>query len=206
MEIRLGEHTYRIGRLNAFKQLDVVHRLLPCMDKLAGFIGAQPDEKNTARMADVLAALSDEGFEFITTTCLEVVERKRPDGEWAPVSVNGAAGLGLGLASTFQLTWQVIMENLSDFLHWRALRNSAENAASPNAPASPDSASAFFPGQPEGKSQPSKSRMIGKQEFLLRPVAAHMCSYKDLRDCSVSLFDVALMNEYLDVRHKSEKV
>ena len=48
--------------------------------------------------------------------------------------------------------------------------------------------------------------MIGKQEFLLRPVAAHMCSYKDLRDCSVSLFDVALMNEYLDVRHESEKV
>jgi hypothetical protein len=35
-------------------------------------------------------------------------------------------------------------------------------------------------------------------DFLLRPVREGMCSYTSLRDCSLTLEDVFLMNAYLD--------
>lgn len=33
----------------------------------------------------------------------------------------------------------------------------------------------------------------------MRPVRAGMCKYESLKDCTLDLADLALMNEYLDI-------
>jgi hypothetical protein len=38
------------------------------------------------------------------------------------------------------------------------------------------------------------------EDFLLRPVMEGMCRYESLKDGSLSLYDLMLMNEALDVR------
>jgi len=39
----------------------------------------------------------------------------------------------------------------------------------------------------------------GGEQFLLQPVHAGMCTYLDLKNGSLSLYDVALLNEYLEM-------
>ena len=45
----------------------------------------------------------------------------------------------------------------------------------------------------------------GGEDWLLRPVIKGMCRYESLKDCSLSLADVALMNDALDVRDENER-
>ncbi|KEY56939.1 MULTISPECIES: hypothetical protein [unclassified Serratia] len=49
----------------------------------------------------------------------------------------------------------------------------------------------------------------GGEDYLLRPVEAGMCSMAELKGGSLDLFDIALMNDYLDVKianeHRIEK-
>jgi hypothetical protein len=42
------------------------------------------------------------------------------------------------------------------------------------------------------------------QDWLLRPVLAGMCRYESLKDGSLDLCDIALMNEALDVKAENE--
>jgi hypothetical protein len=42
------------------------------------------------------------------------------------------------------------------------------------------------------------------EEWLLRPVGRQMCRYESLKDGTLSLFDIAQMNEYLDMQAENE--
>ncbi len=42
--------------------------------------------------------------------------------------------------------------------------------------------------------------MASEEDWLLRPAAEQMCRYESLIDGTLSLEDVADMNEYLDIR------
>lgn len=42
------------------------------------------------------------------------------------------------------------------------------------------------------------------EDWLLRPVLAGCCRYESLVDGTLSLEDVAIMNEALDVQHENE--
>lgn len=42
--------------------------------------------------------------------------------------------------------------------------------------------------------------MTNGEDWLMRPVLAHLCKYESLLDCTLSLDDVAAMNEALDVQ------
>jgi hypothetical protein len=44
----------------------------------------------------------------------------------------------------------------------------------------------------------------GGEGWLLRPVAAGMCRYESLLDGTLSLADVALMNDFLDCKAENE--
>ncbi len=198
MDFTLGEQTYRIGRLNAFNQLYLVQRLLPFFGKLAETADGKT-EQSISRITAAFAALSDEDSEFIITICLEAVRRKQPGGRWIPALADTTFMAGLGMNAMLILAEQVIRKNLWTFFQ-RIAKGSPESSTTFLG------ASTSFSGQPEEKNLPSRPRMIGREEFLLRPVDAGLCSYQALRDRSLSLFDVALMNEYLDVRHESEKV
>lgn len=48
-------------------------------------------------------------------------------------------------------------------------------------------------------------KMPGGEDWLLRPCVEGMCRYESLKDGTLSLYDVALMNDALDVRHENER-
>jgi hypothetical protein len=43
------------------------------------------------------------------------------------------------------------------------------------------------------------------EDFLLRPVLAGLCKYESLKDGSLDLADIALMNEALDVQAENQR-
>ena len=46
--------------------------------------------------------------------------------------------------------------------------------------------------------------MAGGEDWLLRPVMKGLCKYEGLKDGSLDLLDVAIMNEALDVQDENE--
>lgn len=46
--------------------------------------------------------------------------------------------------------------------------------------------------------------MGGGEDWLMRPVLEGVCKYESLKDCTLDLFDIAIMNEALDVRAENE--
>lgn len=46
----------------------------------------------------------------------------------------------------------------------------------------------------------------GGEDWLLRPVLAGMCRYESLRDCTLGLDDIALMNDALAVKADNEEL
>lgn len=47
--------------------------------------------------------------------------------------------------------------------------------------------------------------MPGGEDWLLRPVIRGMCKYESLRDGTIGLYDIALMNDALDVQEENER-
>lgn len=47
--------------------------------------------------------------------------------------------------------------------------------------------------------------MASENEWLLRPVGRGMCKYESLLDGTLSLYDIALMNDYLDVVDENDR-
>lgn len=45
--------------------------------------------------------------------------------------------------------------------------------------------------------------MLQGEDWLLRPVLAGMCKYESLKDYTLDLVDIAIMNEALDVRSEN---
>lgn len=43
------------------------------------------------------------------------------------------------------------------------------------------------------------------EDWLLRPVIEGLCKYESLKDCSLDLEDVAIMNEALEVKYENER-
>jgi len=43
------------------------------------------------------------------------------------------------------------------------------------------------------------------EDWLLRPVLEGLCKYESLKDGSLGLHDVALMNDALDVKYENER-
>ena len=131
MEVTIGKHNYRTGRLSAFQQLHIARRLTPCLGKLATLSGADValvrDEAGNVKdfsgdfsvvigpVTEAVTALTDADVEYICNACLDVVERKQSGGGWAPVRGNGTTMYELHLAEILQLASVVVREHLSDF-------------------------------------------------------------------------------------------
>ena len=130
-EVTIGQHAYRIGKLNAFKQLHIVRRLSPCLGKLAGLAGEGPGLKRDAQgnpvdveggmekllepLANAMAALSDDDVEYVLHACLEVTDCRQGAG-WARMRANGSTMFdSLSLPVLLQLAFHVLRENLTDF-------------------------------------------------------------------------------------------
>lgn len=138
-EINVGADTFRIGRLDAMKQLHVARRLGPIMAGLGSSImellqqerpadaegeeggSAASMQKEAAMLAlmapimDVVAEMPDETVDYIVRTCLSVVQRRQGD-KWAPM-MRGTNFMfqDVDMTLLIRLTVEVVKENLGGF-------------------------------------------------------------------------------------------
>ena len=47
--------------------------------------------------------------------------------------------------------------------------------------------------------------MAGGEDWLLRPVLRGLCRYESLKDGTLDLLDIAIMNEAIDVQDENER-
>ena len=135
MEYEIKGVNYRTAKLDVFQQLKVSRKLLPilagvladfgsvrAMLPAGGLENANPDalapvlEKVLPRIAEELAALSEDDTNAIIHPCLAVVVRE--NGKvWAPVFNSGQLMFDdIDLFSMLQLVARVVADSLGNFL------------------------------------------------------------------------------------------
>lgn len=128
-ETELGGHTYRIGKLDAFKQFHVSRKIAPMLPRLVPALmqiskdGAAGDgfsklADSLAPFADALASMEDETAEYVIGTCLSAVHRKQ-GSSWASVWSSQAKATmfdDMDLSTLVPLVVHVIRENLGSFI------------------------------------------------------------------------------------------
>lgn len=45
--------------------------------------------------------------------------------------------------------------------------------------------------------------MVDEEDWIMRPVLEHLCKYESLKDGTLGLYDIYLMNEALDIRDEN---
>lgn len=131
-EFEIGGRQYRVGMLNAFKQLHIVRRLTPCLGKLAPLFSSGVSVKKNAEgaitdiegdfsqilgpLTDAVSTLQDDDLDYIVNACLEVTERRQTGGGWARVRTGSATMFDdLTLPALLQIVYNVCVESLADF-------------------------------------------------------------------------------------------
>ncbi|MEE3504833.1 hypothetical protein QN399_00900 [Pseudomonas sp. 10C3] len=139
-EFDLDENTYRVGKLDAFKQFHlsrkiapIIPTLIPVFMKLQASSAIAKDNGSTPSplsgdlssmaevmipFADGIAAMPDATAEFILATCLGAVSRKQGNA-WSPVwsaSQNICMFDDLDIGVMIRLSVRVITESLGPFL------------------------------------------------------------------------------------------
>ncbi|WP_312058778.1 phage tail assembly chaperone [Pantoea septica] len=127
MEFEIKGIQYRAAKLSVFDQLKVSRKLLPVLAGLLGdFQSIQAATKGgdiykamettLPKIADALAALSEEDTNAILFPCLSVVARKNGT-TWAPVMSQGVMMFDdIDLMSMLQLVGRVVVDSLGNFL------------------------------------------------------------------------------------------
>lgn len=128
METDIDGHTYRIGKLDAYKQLHVTRKLAPALwafgsaaTGAADATGKVAEEIALTAMrpvAEAISKLTDEDTEYVVNTCLRVVQRKEGENAWQPVKVGNGNKLmfeDIGLDTMLKIVFAVIQENLGNF-------------------------------------------------------------------------------------------
>lgn len=113
---------YRIGKLDARKQLHVARRVMPIMGALVGLMQAQGQITVTAAlpaMAEQIAAMPDADVDYVVGNCLAVCQRRNDvhGGGWGAVQASNGKLMfdDIGLPEMLQLVAAVIQENLGSF-------------------------------------------------------------------------------------------
>ena len=128
--------SYRIGRLNAKQQFNVLRRLGPVFAAAkpaaqlwlsqADDEGAKPLDRAAlvdnifdavGPLASALGSLTDETSDYVIGTCLGVVTMNRQGSVWAPVANRSGQLMfdDMDLATMLRLVMLVLQENLSNF-------------------------------------------------------------------------------------------
>ena len=130
VEFELSGNTYRIGKLDAFKQFHVSRKIAPIIPTLIPvFVRLSQDKKLTEDLgafsellgpfAEGLASMSDEDSEYIIAMCLAVVSRKAGGDTWAGVwnkSANSCMFDDMDLGVMIQIVIKVIQDSLGPFI------------------------------------------------------------------------------------------
>lgn len=129
----INEKTYKVRKLNAFRQLHVVRRIAPILKELLpeavkmsklqkqGSDLSEVSEDETLKMItpvmEGFSRLSDIDSEYVIKALLEGAEVQQAQGNWARVATpeNGLMFQDMDLMTMLQLSARVFMYNLSGF-------------------------------------------------------------------------------------------
>ncbi len=174
-------------KMNAFDQLWCLRAVEPI---LAGLTGAAKAQKAGASGADplfvALRDMPDEALDGIISRALRRASRLGEDGKWRPVwddqtdePIEGETDLQDLLQSVALIVWTA----LQPFFSRKALEF-----------------------EPRGKRPPSFEAVALPDglSWLLTPVRRGMCRYESLLDGTLSLTDVALMNDLILAEGENE--
>lgn len=141
-EFRIGDYTYKVGKLNAKQQLALLRRLGPAIASGIGEIvplmaaareayeasGSIDPGSITATSAfsliepaaKALSVLTDEETDYVVNLCMNVVERKPDGGAWARVWNDQAqmsmfSDINDDLSVIIKCVANVVVHNLSNF-------------------------------------------------------------------------------------------
>lgn len=140
-EFELGDSTYRIGKLDAFKQFHLSRKVAPIIPTLIPFFVKLKESRDAALgagtststsmsadlaamgglmtpFAEGIANMSDEAAEFILATCLGVVQRKQGNAWFAVWNAQQGTCMfdDLDLGVMIKLAFQVVKESLGPFM------------------------------------------------------------------------------------------
>lgn len=128
-EIQIGDHVYRLGKLNAFAQFHIARRLAPVLGSLGAAAVSLPSAMDGAvavgesdtlsvlgPIADAVSKMSDVDVDYVLNTCLSVCARQQ-GAQWARVQAPGGGLMfqDIDLSALMQLAFAVIRENLGNF-------------------------------------------------------------------------------------------
>ncbi len=121
-EIKVGEHTYTIGKLTPYQQLHVARRLLPLFIGASSSIteGQTDDLEWAAPFVSAISKMPDDEVDAIINPCLSVVSRK--SGEmWAPVMPKPGQMMfqDISIVDMMSLVGAVLQENIGNFFQGR---------------------------------------------------------------------------------------
>ena len=128
-EIELNGQSYRVGKLDAFKQFHVSRKIAPMVPTLIPIfvevsantdILGDIDRLAVALLpfAEAVAGMKNEDAEYVISTCLSSVQRKQGTS-WAKVwneQANACMFDDLDLSTMLPLVVQSIKENLGSFI------------------------------------------------------------------------------------------
>ncbi len=181
-------HMYRVPRMNAFDQMWVFKSIEPLFRGMAASVRNKPSAGGVD--ADLIlnefASMTDENLDGVISRALRNAERFGDGGEWLEVWDQEADQLlegALSLQDLLQACAMIIWQNLRPFL----TRDPFEFDRMGKRPPSFDAVTL-----PDGLS------------WLLTPVQRGMCRYESLLDGTLTLNDVALMNDFLMAEGENE--
>ena len=181
MQFTIKDKTFDSGRLNAFQQLHVVRRLAPVTERLVALAGSAGDpEAFLGPLARTVGELPDADVDYILNACLAVTQIRQDTGGFARLRVNGVVMFPLDLTMLLGIAAHVLKDNLSG----------------------------FFADLPSVCGEGCGIRWVtlpDGQDWLMRPVLRGLCRYEGLKDGTLSLEDVALMNDALTVQEENER-
>lgn len=187
LTIKTGAEIYRVPKMNAFDQLWCLKAVEPILD---GLTGAAKARKAGDSGADPLFAafrdMPDEALDGLISRALRHSSRLAEDGEWCPVWDESADEMIEGHTDLHELMQSValiVWTTLQPFFSRKTLEFERRGKRPPS----------FEPvSLPDGLS------------WLLTPVKQGMCRYESLLDGTLSLADIALMNEVLQAEGENE--
>jgi len=63
----------------------------------------------------------------------------------------------------------------------------------------------FRPGAPETKRDIEWLSLPDDEDYLMKPVLEGLCSYSELKDCTLDMADLARMNDAITIKYENER-
>lgn len=135
-ELVVGEHSYRVQKLNAIQQFHVARRVIPVLKTAIGALVALKNNEGRVAdpmdiiiaMSDDLARMSDEDSEYVLKTCLAVVQRKQGSGWMSLMTAGRFQFEDLELPQMMQLVVAVLQDHFASFFAGDPARHSIAGA------------------------------------------------------------------------------